>query len=714
MNYPLVLQYSEEDCGAACLASIARFHGRRLSLTRIREAVGTGQLGTTLLGLRRGATALGFHGRSAIATPALLERLSDLPLPAVLHWRGKHWVILYGMRGRRYVVADPALGVRYLSREELQEGWTDWVILLLQPDANAFHAQEDDPTAGWWPILRLLLPHRGVLLEALGCVALIGLLSLASPFFIQILTDDILLQSDRRLLVSVLIGVGAMYAVRGGLSLVADHLIANVAQRLELGLVLDFGRQMLHLPLTYYETHRSGEVVSRLRDIEDINRLVTQVVINVPSSMFIAFVSLVLMVLYSPGLTAVAVGVAIAMLLSTIIAQPRLQQQTRRAMALETENQGVLVEAFKGALTLKTTTAAPQFWDDIQSRFGRLASLMLSTTHIAIINSTFSRFTSDVGNTVLLGLGGLLVMRQDLTIGQLLAFSSLSRNVTGLMDDVIDIVDDYIRANTANVRLQEVINATAESPREDQRPWVTLAADGDLCCTDVVFHYPGRLELLNHFSLTLPGGRAIALIGASGCGKSTIAKVLAGLYPVQAGQVQIGAYNLRDLCLDCVRRQVMLVPQDSQFWSRSILDNFRMGNPYLTFEEIVQACQITGADEFIRKLPDTYQTILGEFGTNLSGGQRQRLAIARALVHHPPILILDESTAGLDPSSEAQLLHRLLQHRQGQTTLLISHRPQVIAQADWIVFLDQGQVALTGTLADLKAVSGDHFAFLPE
>jgi ATP-binding cassette subfamily C protein len=712
MNYPLVLQHSEEDCGAACLASIAQFHGRTFSLTRTREAVGTGQLGTTLLGLRRGAETLGLRGRSAIASADILERLHDLPLPAIIHWRGKHWVVLYGKRGDRYVIADPAIGVRHLTEVELREGWTDGVILLLQPDAQRFFAQDDDPVQGLGHLMRLVLPYRAMVLEALACVSLIGLLSLASPFFIQILTDEVLVQGDRRFLLSLMIAVVVMYLIRGGLSLVSDYLIAHVAQRLELGLILDFGRQLLRLPLTYYETRRSGEVVSRLRDIEDINRLVSDLVITLPSSVLIAVVSFGLMLVYSWSLSLVAVVVAIAMLLSTVLFQPSLRQQTRRAMVLETENQGILVETFKGALTLKTTTAAPQFWDEIQSRFGRLATLMLNTTHIAILNSTFSSLVSDIGSTVLLGLGSLLVMRQELSIGQLLAFSTLNRNVTGLVDDVIEFVDDYVRASTANTRLQEVVTATPETATDEHKPWVNLAADAPLICTNLTFHYPGRPELLTNFSLTIPGGQAVALIGPSGCGKSTLAKVLAGLYPVQSGNVQLGNYNLQDLALDCIRHQVVLVPQDSHFWSRSILDNFRMGDPHLSFEQVVNACQLTGADDFIRTLPEKYQTILGEFGTNLSGGQRQRLAIARALTHDPPILILDESTGGLDPTSEAHLLDHLLTHRQGKTTLLISHRPQVIARAAWVILLENGTVHLTGTPTDLRTKPGSHMDFL--
>jgi ATP-binding cassette subfamily C protein len=712
MKYPLVMQHSEEDCGAACLASIAKYHGRTFTLTRLREAIGTGQLGTTLLGLRRGAEAMGFLARSATASWDILDRINQITLPAIIHWCGNHWVVFYGKRGDRYVVADPAVGLRDLRSDDLRDGWRNGVILLLEPDPVRFYAQPNDPVQGIGSVLKRLWPYRGLLLEAVACVTIIGLLSLASPFFIQILTDNVLIQGNTRLLVGIVIAVIVMYTVRSGLNLVADNLIAHFAQRLELELILEFGRQILQLPLTYYETRRSGEVIGRLRDIEEINRLVTEVVISLPSSLLIAIASLGLMLFYSWPLTGVAIAIAVVMTLSTVLLQPVLQQKTRQAMVLETETQGVLVEAFKGALTLKTTTAAPQFWDEVQSRFGRLANLLLRTAQIGIFNGTFSDWVNDIGKTVILGLGGVLVIRQDLTIGQLLAFTSLNSNIGRLMDELVDLVDDYARAKTAHQRLQEVVTATPETQNETKKPWVALDGHADLECDRLHFHYPGRVNLLHDFSLTLPGGNVIAIIGKSGCGKSTLAKVIAGLYVPQSGNVRVGNYNLGDLAMDCLRRQIVLVPQDAHFWSRSILENFQVGNPYLSFDQVVEACRQTGADGFIRRLPERYQTVLGEFGSNLSGGQRQRLAIARGIVNDPPILILDESTAGLDPVSETQVLKQVLDSRRGKTTILISHRPRVIQLADWIVYLEDGILKRQGSPADLRDRVGDHTEFL--
>ena len=711
MKYQNVRQHSEEDCGAACLATIAKHYGRTFTLNHTREAVGTGQLGTTLLGLKRGAEALGFNARG-VKAPLEMVDSGELPLPAIVHWRGIHWVVLYGRQGRKYAIADPAADIRYLSKKELMEGWINWAMLLLEPDPVRFYAQADDKVSGFERFLKRVWPYRAIILQALLYAQIVGLLSLASPFLFQILTDEVLIQGDTRLLNAVAIAVVVMYGVSSSLEWVQYNLIAQFAQRLELGLVLEFGRQILRLPLTYYESRRSGEIVSRLRDIEQINQLVSQVVVSLPSQLSIALVSLGFMLFYSVKLTLVAAVIAALMTLSTFIFLPTLQQKVRSVLVLESQNQGVMVETFKGALTLKTTTAAPQFWEEFQSRFGRLANQTFGTIQIGIVNNTFSRLVFRSGSVALLWFGSTLVISKELSIGQLLAFNAMNNNFLALIGTLIELVDEYTRVKTATQRLTEIIDSTPENQGDAKKPFANIPGDRDIICTNLNFHYPGRVELLEDFSVRIPGGQAIALIGKSGCGKSTLAKMIAGLYQPQSGNIRFGFYNLQDISIDCLRQQVVLVPQEPHFWSRSIIENFRLGSPHVTFEQIVKACQIAEADEFISKLPDKYQTVLGEFGANISGGQRQRLAIARAIVTDPPILILDESTGGLDPVSEAQVLDKLLYHRQGKTTILISHRPRVINRADWIVLLDQGKLLLQGSLEDLLSKSGVHIDFL--
>lgn len=712
MRYVSVLQHSEEDCGAACLATVAKYYGRTFSLSRMREMVGTGQLGTTLLGLRRGAEILGFQAQAVQASDQLIDRLAEAPLPAIIHWRGYHWVVLYGKQRRRYVIADPAVGVRHLTREDLVQSWADRVMLLLELDDARFFAHENDSVESFGSFFRALNPYRQLLTEALLINLGIGLLALALPLLIQVLTDDILVRQDLRMLGTIAIVVVTLNGLRGFMSWVQSNLIAHFAQRLELKLTLNFGRQLLQLPLSYFESHRSGETISRLQDIQVVNQLIAQSIITVPTQTFVALIALGLMVSYSPLLTGVALGSALVMTLSMVVLWPALKVRTQNLLITDADNQGVLVETFKGALTLKTIHAAPQFWDEFQRRFSRLGRLALERNQLAFTNAIFSQFISSVGAIIILWIGGWLVTKQVLTIGQLLAFNTLNQYITMLVESLIGLSDDVTRTRVAAQRVSEVINAPTEYVNDANKPFAPLPGQEDIMCEQLRFCHIGRVALLKDFSVTIPGGQVTALIGHSGCGKSTLAKLIAGLYSLQSGNIRYGFYNQDDLSLDCLRQQVVLVPQQAHFWNRSILENFYVGNPNISFEKIIQVCQITQVDEFIGDLPEKYQTILGEFGANLSGGQLQRLALARAMLKEPSVLILDESTSALDPDLEMRVLDKLLFHRQGKTTIMISHRPRVILQADWLVMLEQGELALEGVPSELSKQPGAHWFFL--
>ena len=714
MKYKTVLQHSEEDCGAACIATIAKYHGRTFTISRIREAVGTGSRGTTLLGLNRGAEVFGFNARQVKATNQIIDRLSEIPLPAIIHWKGYHWVVLYGTKGKKYVIADPAVGIRYLTRQELIVGWGNGIMLLLTPDETRFYQQENDKVGGFSRYIQRVWPYRHILLLAIVINFGIGLLSLASPLMMQILTDDVLVRGDTQLLTTVAIGVVVMNLFRSGVGLVQSHLVGHFGQKLQLGLILEYGRKLLHLPLSYFEGRRSGEVVSRIADVNAINALVSEIVLGLPSQFFIALISLGLMIVYSWELTLASIGAFVVVTFINLLFLPALRRKTRNMIVLGTENQGFLVETFRGVQILKTTPAIPQAWQEYQGNYGRLANLGWSTMKLGLYSNTITSILTTFTSIAILWLGSYLVISQKLSIGQLLAFNGMSGNFLGFLGAAIGLIDEFITAQVVIQRLNEVIDATPEDEKDFQKPWVEIPGNADLTCTKLNFHHAGRVDLLEDFSVTIPGGKVIALIGQSGCGKSTLAKLIAGLYASQSGNIRYGTYNQQDLSLECLRQQIVLVPQEPHFWSRSIIANFRFSYPQVTFEEIVKACQIAGADEFISELPDKYQTVLGEFGANLSGGQKQRLAIARAIVTDPPVLILDESTGALDPVSEALVLDRLLEYRQGKTTLMISHRPKVIQRADWIVMLERGKLKIQGTPKDLISLAGEHLDFLDD
>ncbi len=714
MKYPIVLQHSVVACGASCMARIGKLYGRTFAISMFREAVGTGARGTTLLGMSRGAEAFGFNARQVKATAQIIDRLDEAPLPAIIHWKGYHWVVLYGKKGKKYVIADPGVGIRYLTRRELIEGWGNGVMLLLTPDDSRFFQQENDKVGGFSRYIQRVWPYRHILLLAIVINFGVGLLSLASPLMMQLLTDDVLVRGDTQLLTTVAIGVIVMNLFRSAVGLVQSHLVGHFGQKLQLGLILEYGRKLLHLPLSYFEGRRSGEVVSRIADVNAINTLVSQIVLGLPSQFFIALISLGLMIVYCWELTLASIGAFVFVTLINLLFLPALRRKTRNMIVLGTENQGFLVETFRGVQILKTTQATPQAWQEYQGNYGRLANLGWSRMKLGLYSGTITGILSTFISIAVLWLGSYLVIGGKLTIGQLMAYNGMSGNFLGFLGAVIGLIDEFITAQVVIQRLTEVIDATPEDEQDFQKPWAEIPGNADITCNKLNFHHAGRVDLLEDFSVTIPGGKVIALIGQSGCGKSTLAKLIAGLYSSQSGNIRYDVYNQQDLSLECLRQQVVLVTQEPHFWSRSIIENFRFSYPQVTFEEIVKACQIAGADEFISELPDKYQTVLGEFGANLSGGQKQRLAIARAIVTEPPVLILDESTGALDPVSEAQVLDRLLEYRQGKTTILISHRPKVIQRADWIVMLETGKLKIQGTPEDLQSLPGDHLDFLDD
>lgn len=711
-NLKCVLQHSEEDCGAAAIATVAKHYGRTFALGRVREAVGTGARGTTLLGLRRGAEALGFNCRQVKANDELLANLDSIPLPAIIHWKGYHWVVLYGRKRRKYVIADPGVGIRYVSRGELLEGWQSGVMLLLMPDDVRFYQQDSDKVGGFGRFLARVLPYRWLLIQAIAINFAIGLLSLASPIMMQILTDDVLVRGDTQLLATVAIGVIVLSFISTVIGWIQSHLIGHFSQRLQLGLIFEYGRKLMHLSLDYFEGRRSGEVVSRIADVNVVNGIVSQIVLALPSQFFIAIISFCIMLFYSWQLTLASIAAFIIMTVIGLVFLPALRNKTRQQVVLGTENQGFLVETFRGIEILKTTQATTQAWQEFQANYGRLANLGWSMMRLQLYSGSVTTFFSTLISIGMLWLGSYLVINQTMSIGQLLAYNGMSGNFLGFLSLIIGLVDEFVVAQVVIQRLTEVIDTTSEDVNDIKKSWIEIPDKMNITCDKVNFHHAGRVDLLQDFSVTIPGGKTTALIGTSGCGKSTLVKLISSLYFPQSGNIRYGRFNQGDIALECLRQQVVLVPQEPHFWSRSIVENFRFSYPNVSLEDIVIACEIAGADEFISQLPAQYRTVLGEFGANLSGGQKQRLAIARAIVTNPPILILDESTGALDPVSETQVLDRLLYHRQNQTTIMISHRPKVIERADWIAMLSKGQLKIQGTPDELRNIPGEHLDFI--
>ena len=701
-THPCVRQFDEEDCGAACMATVAACYGANWSLNHVRELVGTTGNGTTLLGLRRGAESLGFRAQAAKADPQLIDQLDQVPLPLICHWQGNHWVVLHGHKGEQLVLADPAIGLVELDREAFLKGWRDCVVLVLEPDPARFNKHDQQPQSGLHVFRQFLGPFKPLLTQTIALNSVIGLLGLGMPLLMQILTDDVLIRGDSGLLASLSVALMLLFVLRGLLSFLQGHMVGYFAQKLQLQMTMHYGHRLLSLPLRYFENRRSGEVVSRISDIQRLNALMTDVVLALPSQFCIAVVSLLLMWTYNAWLTFAALACYLVVIVANLCFLPAQAQLARNLLAKGADNQGHLVELFRGMSVLKCSDATSQAWQEYQRNIGKLTHLSWLSLRLDLKETTLTGLLGSLSGLALLWYGSSFVIQQQLSIGQLLAFNGMGSNVLAFLSGIAAVSQEFLRADVVLKRMSEVLSEPPEQQIHAGVHSVTLPNDADIVCDKITFHHPGRRELLDRFSLHIPGGITTAVIGESGCGKSTLMRLVAGIDQPQSGSILYGPYNGRDLDINNLRKQVVLVPQESVLFNRSICDNFRFAHPDASFEEIVEACRISLADEFIRDLPEGYQTVVGEFGANLSGGQRQRLAIARALLTRPPILILDESTSALDPVLENRLLDQLLTLRQGQTTLFISHRPSMILRADWIIYLEAGQVKVQNHPAQLR------------
>ncbi|MFN9547391.1 MAG: peptidase domain-containing ABC transporter [Cyanobacteriota bacterium] len=704
-RFVFVKQNSEADCGAACVATVARHYGKNVPLNHVRDLVGTGSQGTTLLGLRRGADELGFHCR-ALQTNVdtnFFHDVQQITLPAILHWEGNHWVVLHAVSSRQVVIADPGNGILHLNHAEFLQRWGDGVLLTLEPDMARLARQPNEKghLNFLYRILLLARPYRSLVLRAMLLNAVIGLVGLGIPLLMQVLTDDVLVRRDQQLLAVLGFGMLAIYTFRSVIDFVERKIATYFFERLELSLLLEFGHKLFQMPMKYFDTHRSGDILNRIIEMGRVNTMFNSVLIGLPSEMFLALVSLFIMFIYSHTLALLALPAYVLIVLVSLAFLPRMYFLTGQFIRKSADSQALLIEFFRGAQLLKSTNGGQQAWDEFQSIFGELANLSWRESQLKIISDNLITFLSAFLNISLLVYGSTFVLNRELSIGQLLAFAGLGMNVLAFFRNGSRFAVQVLADRSIFSRLSQVLDAETEQHDSSKMTWVTFRGNEQIAIRNLSFSHPGRKQMIANLSIEIPGGSATALVGGSGSGKSTLMKLISGMYPPASGSIRIGSATISDLSLDCLRHQVCLVTQDSHFFSRSIIENFRFTQPDVSYEDIVDACKITMADDFILDLPAGYQTLLGEFGANLSGGQKQRLAIARAIIGNPPVLIMDESTNALDPALEAKLLDRLLRFRGNRTTIMISHRPSVTARCDFLIYMENGKIKQAGRLKEI-------------
>ncbi|NEO23439.1 peptidase domain-containing ABC transporter [Moorena sp. SIO4A5] len=704
-SYPFFAQQSSSDCGAACLVMIGRYWGRRFSVNRLRDVANVDRNGTSLRGLATAAESIGFSTRPVKAS---LDRLATEKLPAIAHWEGRHYIVVYKVTRDRVIVGDPAIGQKTFNHSDFKANWTGYA-LLLQPTAMLKEAKE--ASVAFWQFFELMKPHGLVLLEVLIASILVQIFGLVTPLFTQLLLDRVIVQGSTLTLNAVGLGLLLFGLFQVAMTGLRQYLLDHTANKVDLALIVGFIRHTFRLPLNFFESRFVGDIVSRVQENEKIQSFLTGEAISILLDLLTVFVYVSLMFWYSWKLAALVLLIVPPFFLLALIATPFLRRISREIFDALVNQESYLIETLTGINTVKSMAVEQTVrwhWEELLNK-----SIKTSFSGQIISNQLqiFSNTIETVATTALLWYGAWLVIQNQLTIGQLVAFDMLLNNVINPFQRITVLWNELQEVLIAVERINDVLDAEPEEDLQQQSRQSLPQLRGHIRFEQVTFRYHPQsdINVLENLSFEVKPGQMVALVGRSGSGKTTISKLVLGLYTPTDGKVLIDGQDITSLSLRSLREQIGVVNQDTFLFGKTIRENIAMGDPSATLAKIMEAARQAGADEFIKQLPMGYETQIGEGGGMLSGGQRQRLAIARALVGNPRLLILDEATSNLDAESERIIQTNFNSILKSRTTLVIAHRLSTVRQADVILVLDRGILVESGNHETLMAKRGHYF-----
>jgi ATP-binding cassette, subfamily B, bacterial HlyB/CyaB len=708
-RYPYYAQQSASDCGAACLVMISRYWGKKFSVNRLREMANVGRSGASMKAISNTAEAVGFTSRPVKAS---LGKLAEQSLPAIAHWEGKHFIVVYKITQTHVIVGDPAIGQRNLTYKEFETGWTGYA-LLLQPTAELKETKDAKPSL--WNFYQLVKPHWKILLEVFLASVLMQIFGLITPIFTQLLLDRVIVQGSVSTLNAVSLGMLIFGLFSLFINSIRQYLLDHTANRVSVALLVGFIKHTFRLPMAYFESRYVGDIVSRIQENHKIQRFLTGESLLIVLDLLTVTIYLGMMFSYSWRMAVLALLTVPPFFILALASTNILRRMSREIFSAGAEENSYLIQALTGIRSVRSMAIEQTVrwhWEELLNKLIKKGfEAQIIGNRLQVVSGSIDIFMS----TGLLWYGAWLVIKQELTIGQLIAFNMLLGNV----------ISPFKRLALVWNQLQEIlvsverINDVLESdPEEDLLKGNRLYIEqlrGNICFENVTFRYHPESDnnILENLSFEVKAEQTVAIVGRSGSGKTTLSKLILGLYPPTDGKVLIDGHDVNGVYLKSLRSQTGVVDQDSFLFGGTIRENISIAYPQASLEEIVQAAQLAGADDFIQRLPLGYETQIGEGGGLLSGGQRQRLTIARALLGNPRLILLDEATSNLDSESERIIQNNLKTILKGRTSVIIAHRLSTIRNADLILVLDKGMLVESGTHDELIALKG-HYYYLNE
>lgn len=700
---PTIYQMEATECGAASLAMILGYYGKYVPLEQMRIETGVSRDGCNAKNILRGARKLGLDAKGYRKS---LDKLMEVKPPCIIHWNFNHFVVYEGYKGDKFYINDPAVGRRKLSREEIDAAFTGIVLVFEKKDEFQKSKKESSLTtfvkerlAGQYSSVTALI-SIGLLLVFPGMMI---------PVFSQVFIDDILLGGNNNWMFAFLVIIGFTILFQGVLTFYRGTLLQKLQNKMSMISAHKFLSHMFRLPMNFFDQRYAGDLAQRVENNNNVSNFLAGELAETVLNIFVAAFYLILLLLYSPMLTLIGLFSIALNLIMVKFSSKAIENSTMKMQQDEGKMVGTVFAGLNITSTLKASGAENEYISRIMGYYAKTISLEQKLGKLQQVLNAVPEAFNGISSILVLMFGGMLVIGGGMTAGNLVAFTALLESFTAPVDKLVEFIQKIQKLKADMSRVEDIMKYEEDKKFEESTELVerTTKLAGDVVLENISFGY-SRLDppLVADFHFHLNCGSSIAFVGSSGCGKSTVSKIVSGLYLPWTGEVRMDGIPVKNIPKEILSSSVSTVSQSITLFSGTIRDNLTMWNSSILEEDIIRAAKDACIHDVITKKPGAYEYELTEGGSNMSGGQRQRLEIARALVTNPTILIMDEATSALDPLVEKEIIDNI--KRRGCTCVIVAHRLSAIRDCDEIIVMDRGKIVQRGTHGELMQQPGHY------
>lgn len=686
---PVLQQISMVECGAACLAMVLSYHGRKTTVSEVREQCGIGRDGLSALSIVKSARKYGMRVRAV----SLEENdFRFVTLPAIVHWEFNHFIVVERWTPKYVDVVDPGSGRKRISAKEFDEGFTG-VVIMMEPGEQFSRVNKVAQLSLASYAKGYVKQAPVALIQVLGASLLLQILGLVFPALSAVIINNLIPMKMSSALQLLGIGIVMIVLAQAVTKLLRSMILLYLQARVDTNLMFSFLERLFSLPQRFFLQRSTGDILARVSSNTVIRDTISnQLFSTVLDGTFVLVYFFILLSL-SPIFTLIIVVIGVLQTLLILSTGKRLSELNRRELAAAGKSQGYLTEALAGMKTLKSAGAEHRALERWSNLFFDQMNISVRRVYFTSLIDTMLSTLGTFAPLILLWLGTQQVINGTMQLGTMLALTSLGSSLLGPITSLIGSGRQLQLVQSHMERLADVLDAEPEQDVQEvsQPPQLT----GRIQLENVSFQYdPQSPPVLRDISVSIEPGQKVAIVGRTGSGKSTLGSLLLGMYTPTKGHVFYDGIALHTVNYQAVRAQFGVVMQEASIFSGSIRENITLNEPGMNMEQVIRAAQIAAIHEDIMKMPMEYETMVSEGGNALSGGQRQRLALARAIVNTPSVLLLDEATSSLDVVTEQAVEHNI--NQLACTQIIIAHRLSTIRNADVILVIHEGQIVESG------------------